>query len=390
MLIQPDDNIVESIERLLVAGWFAQAARVNDDALAQGLLTRDMHRQVAATTAMLAQSQPHGDFPGHEVYGVTEGMIVSSLQFRPLKSEREMRAAFKQAVNWIEIEPSSQCNRACHYCPNTAGHRRSTNTFMDPEVFVKFVADLQQIDYDGTIVLVGQNEFFMHRENFDYLAHIRVSLPRATIRMFSNGDYATRENLELAAECGVKEMFVTLHGAPGAKFDPAYVLGRVEQFRQRVGGEFLLEAYEKGARLNFTTEIGEMKLTVGAVNFDTLGHNWGGQLDFKPGGTRKTPCSYPLRQFVVNYAGDMFLCCVVPRDDNAENRALGTITGNLADHPSLFHAYASDTMRTWRESTFANRDLPKPCDTCTGHEGIDEGRFSALADHVAQHGRVTA
>jgi hypothetical protein len=76
-----------------------------------------------------------------------------------------------------------------------------------------------------------------------------------------------------------------------------------------------------------------MRLVVGNLNFDKMGHNWAGHLDFKESAPRATPCSYPLRQFVVNYAGDMFICCVVPRDNNAANREMGTVTGNLADYP---------------------------------------------------------
>ena len=388
MLLQQSDTVVESLERLILSGWYGEAEKLNDQGLMQGALNADAHRQIQNAIDALRQNGAQQDFPGHEVFGFSEGMIVSSLQFRPLTEYRHMQAAFKQGVNWIEIETSSQCNRKCHYCPNSQIDRRSDNSFMDAQVFTRLVNNLRDIDYEGTIALVGLNEFFMHEENFQYLAHIRKSLPKCSIRLFSNGDYVTSEHLDRAAQCGVSEMFITLHGSADAAYNAEYVLDRIVRFQKKTGVQFTLEAYEKDERLNFYADIHGMRLTIGSLNFDQIGHNWAGELDFKASKTRQAPCSYPLRQFVVNYAGDIFICCVVPRDKKAHTKDLGTMVGNLADYPSLFDAYGSEAMRQWREASFSTRNLPKPCDTCTGHEGVDETRFVELADYVGAHNRA--
>jgi hypothetical protein len=202
MLLPKDYEIVPMLERLIVAGWYREAARLTETGLEERRLSPLDYQKVRAMIEDLQRAMPERDFPGHEVFGVEEGMIVSSLQFRPLEDYRLMQAAFSQAVNWIEIETSSQCNRKCHYCPNSQIDRRSTNSFMDPAVFTRFVRNLQEINYAGTIALVGQNEFFMHEQNFEYLAHIRQSLPKCSIRLFSNGDYLDRERLDRVVASG--------------------------------------------------------------------------------------------------------------------------------------------------------------------------------------------
>src|SRR6185503_14926897 len=98
--------------------------------------------------------RPKSAHSGHELYGLAAGFdsntIFSSLQFKRLSSERDMKTAFKQAVNKIEIETSTQCNRHCTYCPNSKPgfeHRRTSNAFMDKGMFEKLLADLKEIDY---------------------------------------------------------------------------------------------------------------------------------------------------------------------------------------------------------------------------------------------------
>ena len=68
-----------------------------------------------------------------------QNCIISTLHFSVLDDDRLKREAFRQAVYYIDVETSSQCNRKCLYCPNSVNDRLSANQFMDDTVFVSFI-----------------------------------------------------------------------------------------------------------------------------------------------------------------------------------------------------------------------------------------------------------
>src|ERR1700761_2392553 len=91
--------------------------------------------------------------------------IISTLQFRELHDARLKREAFRQAVYYIDVETSSQCNRQCSYCPNSYNDRLSSNKFMPDATFTGFIYDLHAIDYEKQLHFVGYNEPMMHLDD---------------------------------------------------------------------------------------------------------------------------------------------------------------------------------------------------------------------------------
>lgn len=176
-----------------------------------------------------------GQLPaGHRVFGTFLDSVISSLHFEPQTNRVFAREAFRQAVRWIEIETSSQCNRRCSYCPNSKFDRISSNGFLDMAIHQKMMRDLAEIDYDGDMKFVGNNEFFMHRENRAYIEYARAQLPNAKITLFSNGDYLKKEDLEWCSSVRVGLLIVTLHTAPKKQYDDVEVMRRVFQFQQQI------------------------------------------------------------------------------------------------------------------------------------------------------------
>jgi len=232
-------------------------------------------------------------------------------------------------------------------------------------------------------VLVGLNEILMHEENFAYIEVIKNCLPQCSLTIFSNGDYIDDLNIRRLASLGVDDLIITFHNGPNKPFSPENALTRAHKFIQKTKVPLLLELYDPGIRLQFESQVDQMKVVACATNFDKVGHDWGGNLDMGRTEKRNAPCSYPIRQFVVNHEGDIFMCCVVPRAKTEKNLKDGALVGNLRDHATIFHAYASEPMRQWRDAAFRNGDLPSPCDTCTGHDGIDESRIADLVEQVA-------
>jgi hypothetical protein len=390
MILSEAIDLEEQLGLLARHGWGENAKVAADLCREHGLLTLEALERI---NQLMAES-PGNSRPGHELYGCAAGFdghtVLSSLQFRRLTAVADMKAAFKQAVSKIEIETSSQCNRHCSYCPNSRpelAHRREKNAFLDRTVFKRLLADLQGIDYDRKIALVGMNEFFMHEENFAYLELAKQKLPKAFIQAYSNGDYITREYLERAEWAGLGLLVVSFHPQAGKPYSTDDILDRAAKFSNRTGLPLTLTGFARGERLHFQAQLGQLQVQAGLVNWAAAGHNWAGAVPSgKTGATDGIPCQSPVNMLCLCHTGDFSLCCVVPRERTAENLANHAILGNFADFPSLFHAYASDAMLYWRQHAFSTRHLPSLCRNCGGRDQAGNVLNKPLAAYIeGQH-----
>lgn len=372
----------ESIRLLARAGWLKDALVLAGWAVENRRITPLEHRELVS---LIRYAPPMTVSRPQDVYGLFHGSVVSSLQFTRQESLGDMREAFRQAVRWIEIETSSQCNRRCSYCPNSIHGRAKGNDFLDWAVFSRLLDDLAEVDFSGEIVFSGNNEILMHERNFDYLAEARQRLGGARLVVLSNGDYLDRPRLERLRESGIDRLVVTLHPGPGKPYDEAEVERRAGMLSDRTGVALVRTEHVPGRLLLFAAHLDGMEITAALHNFAVTGHNWAGVLPGYEEHVRTDPCGYPLRQFVVNHDGDIFACCVAFRERDQGNEHSGMVTGNLRDYPSIFHAYGSEQLLAWRRALFSNAPKTGPCRTCTGHAGHEEALLAPLAALVEKH-----
>jgi hypothetical protein len=370
MVINESIDIEGQIKLLIDNGWYQDAKNCTLLTYEHKLLSREAHDRFMRTLV----GKPATAHPGHEVYGCTYGFdsntVLSSLQFRKLTSIGEMKKAFKQAVNKIEIEPSTQCNRRCTYCPNSTpelAHRLKHNEFFDMKMFEKMLFDLKEIDYCDKIALVGMNEFFMHEQNFEYAKMIKAMLPKSYLQVYSNGDYLDDALLERAESAGVDLLMVSFHQQAGKPYSDEDVLDRADKFMRRTNLPLTITDHQKGVRLHMQAHMKTMHIAAGLVNWQDDGHNWGGSLECgRELAAPDVPCESPVNVLCLAQNGDFTLCCNVPRERTQENVANGAVLGNLKDFPSMFHAYASDAMLYWRQHSFSTQRMPKLCQDCSG------------------------
>jgi len=381
MLVTDPARAREHVVLLASRGCTGAAAGLNNFALQKGWIDQPSYQSLQARIAPF----PSGNMPPeHQVFGIFLDSVVSSLHFTPLGDRAVAREAFRQAVRWIEIETSSQCNRRCSYCPNSKFDRMRHNDFLDLDVYQKMIRELAEIDYDGDIKFVGNNEFFMHRQNRLYVEYARAYLPKVKLTLFSNGDYLEKADLEWASSVRVGLLIVTLHPGPTKQYDDVEVMRRAHLFQQQIGLPLQLRHFRQGVDLQFVTALGNTTVLAGLTDLAKSGHNWTALLPGDESFVRSDPCTYPLRQFVVNYAGDIFMCCIAFKDRTAENDAMGAITGNLAGYDSVFQAYASPGLVAWRRSVFNTAVKADPCRTCIGHADYVEAGSSKLANFACQ------
>lgn len=391
MILHESIDLETQITALIEHGWYQDARNAIALTAQHGLICKDAFDRLTRLVAGKPATANHG----HELYGCMIGFdsntVVSSLQFERLTNLSDMKKAFKQAVNKIEIETSSQCNRHCAYCPNSMpdmGHRRRNNDFLDPKVFTKILEDLKEIDYDQKISLVGLNEFFMHEENFEYLELAKKMLPKCQLTIYSNGDYITQDYILRAEKAGLGMLVISFHMQEGKPWVVDDVLSRAQKFSKRTGLQLVLTDYTKNERLEFQAHMGGLHVTAGLVNWKAAGHNWGGLVDAgKNVPCDGTPCQLPVNVLCISHEGDYTLCCNVPRERTPGNIEHGAVMGSVMDYPSIFHAYASDAMLYWRQHSFSTKQIPTLCQNCSGRNSSGNELNKALAEHVEQQHR---
>jgi hypothetical protein len=390
VILNESIDVESQIELLIENGWYDDARNCVNLTHRHGVITRENHDKFMRTLA----GKPASANPGHEVYGCTAGFdsntILSSLQFRKVSSLDDMKRAFKQAVNKIEIEPSTQCNRRCTYCPNSTpelAHRLVRNDFFDMKMFEKMLSDLREIDYCQKIALVGMNEFFMHEQNFEYAKMVKAILPRSYLQVYSNGDYLDRALLERAEKAGVDLVVVSFHPQAGKPYHADEVLDRACKFMKRTGLLLSVTDHEKGVRLHMQAHMTTLHVLAGLVNWQTDGHNWGGSLECgREQAASDVPCESPVNVLCLAQNGDFTLCCNVPRERTQENISNGAVLGNLTDFASIFHAYASDQMLYWRQHSFSTKRLPELCQNCSGRNTAGNTLNKPVAEFIQQQG----
>ena len=301
----------------------------------------------------------------HEVLGIAHDSVVSTLQLMLVTTDAEMRAAFVQAVRWIEIETSSQCNRRCAYCPNAELDRLSSNDFFDPVLYAGVLRDLGSIAYDGELVLVDTNEIFMHGRNLDYIAAARQALPACRIKLFSNGDYLDRAQLDRLITLGVDTLVVTFHPAAGKPYDEAELRARAARFAGRLGITLRLTSAEPGRHLYFSARFGRLHLNAGLQNFALTGHSWAGAVGDAGEFRRTATCTYPVRQFVLNHDADIFMCCLEPAGVSVDlprlcQRQAAGLAACAADQCRKGHA----VPQLHRPCRYRRKPVRRSCGTC--------------------------
>jgi len=202
--------------------------------------------------------------------------------------------------------------------------------------------------------------------------------------LFSNGDYLNNEDLQWASSAGVGLLIVTLHPGPTKQYNDVEVMRRAHLFQQQVGLPLQLRHFQAGVGLQFIGRAGNTTVQAGLTDLAELGHNWTALLPGDETFVRSDPCTYPLRQFVVNYAGDIFMCCIAFKDRTPENDKIGAITGNLSGYDSVFRAYTSPNLVAWRRSLFTTEVKAEPCRTCVGHADYREAGSKALANFACK------
>jgi radical SAM protein with 4Fe4S-binding SPASM domain len=354
--------VIHAAHVMFAAGWTTKAYRLYVSAIRSGFAVDESSFQtIQAAAALDAAGQR--ELEEHDILVFRQQGVISTLHFTGDLTDYQKRIAFKSGIQLVELETSSQCNRRCHYCPNSKYDRRSSNNYMDDAVFDRVISDLVSINYSGALNFHGYNEPLMHLDNLTgRLKTARARLPYAKIGLFTNGDYLDAAALAALENCGVNALTLSVHMAPGKPWGESEVIDRVFRKAKELGLTVVLADFKLEESIHCQLIGSKIEIAMQEWNFDKIGSNRGQILPDvgqKTAG-RTTPCANPLRYFIVSHKGDVVPCCdFVP--DVPQHRDY--VVGNVCEQ-SIFDIYGGEKWLKRRANVLSSVLKAAPCDTC--------------------------
>jgi len=237
--------------------------------------------------------------------------------------------------NWLELSPIDTCNRSCVFCPKVDDSKAPNQPHVMPPILYQRLADeLQQLNYQGTVMLAGYGEPLLSKHIVDMVS---VFSKICNTEITTNGDPLNKRRIKQLLDAGVGKIIVSLYDGP------EQIKDFEELFSSAGAGS---ERYILRDRWYDESEGYGLKLT-----------NRAGVLEFGDDAKQLQhhACYYPDYMMMVDWNGDVMLCT---QDWNRRIK-----TGNL-NFDSLVEVWDSKVQKHYRKHLHAGkRDLP-PCNQC--------------------------
>lgn len=206
----------------------------------------------------------------------------------------------------IMIETFGHCNRSCAFCFNSKNFLNREEGIMKIDIWNKIIDELHDLGFTGRIAPHFYGEPLLDKRLEDMIQYARKKNPFTTIRFSTNGDKLNEEKLKKLMRAGLDEMLVT-------NYD------------------------EKENELLKNLSIKYPKTVLYRNSSDIRMVNRAGGLDMDSKDRKYTPCLRPSHQMVINWKGNVVLCC----NDYYERH----IYGNVQDKKLIDIWYGPELSR---------------------------------------------
>ena len=295
--------------------------------------------------------------------------VVTADHFRKIRDRETAKRLFKNSMNMVEIEVFSYCNRRCWFCPNAQIDRRSTNNYMDPELYTGIMRQLAEVDYDEIISFSRYNEPLADRVILDRLKEARTAVPKALLHTNTNGDYLTFDYLEELYEAGLRSLNVQVYLQNDQRYDHDLMRKKSDFIINKLGLPAELKVDKSGFWLEHHLDYKDMAFRLYGRNFEVNGCNRGETLDLRQDYVRTAPCVYTFRFLYIDYNGKMMPCCNL-RSDMPDHEEC--VVFDLSKQNDIFAAYASSNLVMWRRALVGMGEKEGVCRSCNFPEVTGE------------------
>jgi len=204
--------------------------------------------------------------------------ILSIIKFEVIRKVKLKLKYKKNGLVSVNIETISMCNRSCEFCFNHPRFEKRPQGEMTPELWKKVMNELAEVKFCGRIGPHFYNEPLLDKRLPDLIAYTRKVMPYCWIQINSNGDRLNEEMLINLYKKGVNFFFITNYDN-----DDKEILDNLSA--------------------KYPALIRVVK------NSDMWRTDRGGEI-FKKEKHENTPCLRPASQLVVNWQGEVLLCCM--------------------------------------------------------------------------------
>lgn len=202
----------------------------------------------------------------------------------------------QETFSQVDIETSTDCNRACRICPRHNEPR--PKALMSEEVYNMLLEQLNDMQFNGRISPVFYNEPLLDRRLPEMMRQAKESLPRTTIMLYTNGSLLNEQNISELVESGVDVIIVS-------------------QYIQNLSRDDIRQT------LIILPKNLKRKIRYRIMNDDMVLSNRGGLVDVK-NPAKKTHCYVASTNVTLDYQGNVVLCC----NDYYTGHVFGNITQN--------------------------------------------------------------
>lgn len=269
--------------------------------------------------------------------------------------------------NRFQVETTSDCNRACSFCPVSTGRRDFPRRSMDPALYSSIVRQLADLGFSGVLQLFLLNEPLLDPLLEDRLREARSALPKCTIYLSTNGDPVDHrgarpvswsvDRLMRVYEAGATTVNLNVYDAGEEQLeryrgivDALVATGRVRVNRHRYNRAPL------GKYWVALTDMRPERLTASSV--DMFHHRT--DEDREGDSAPRARCARTQRHMVVRYDGTVPICCAV--DPTSPDLV---VAGDL-NSQTIIEVWNSEIMFKYRWYTQQGRRELPGCDRC-GH-----------------------
>jgi radical SAM protein with 4Fe4S-binding SPASM domain len=300
-------------------------------------------------------------------YDKTLSPFVIDAQFfnTKLTSEQKM-AIFKDNVEIIYFELSSQCNRRCWICPNSVVDRHSQMKKLDSKVYHKILEQLRSIEYSGDITFSLYNEPLMDAELESKIQACKEYLPGASLHFNTNGDYLDIKRVEKLEKAGLDYIGISLYEDKADKpFEYSKAVEMIKNCAARIGVLIESDTISPQNEIMVTAlaYYKSLPLVFRCGNHRVIANDRCGALpESAPVVRIEKPtriCDCLFNSFSISYNGDIVPC---PNFHNDVETQKKYIVGNACE-TSVFDLFVNTHMTQFRRLHVGDI-ASTPCYTC--------------------------
>jgi len=237
--------------------------------------------------------------------------------------------------SWIELNVIDACNRSCSFCPK-ADPKIAPNTYqkMPIQLIDKLFEDLKKINFEGAFCLSGYGEPTLHNDLHPIIYKLSIL---GAVELITNGDTLSPKKIKDFYDSNLSKLIVSM-------YDGEHQIEKFKKMEEESGvpKSFLV--------LRNTWYKDEDNF--GLLLTNRAGTNNAGK---QPKINLNKKCFYPAYTSVIEWNGDIFLCC----HDWQRRVSMGNVM-----QASFFDIWNGATYRKYRKDLLSSQRKNKPCSDC--------------------------